>query len=147
MKKLVYLLVLLGLVAMSQPNQAQFKDWGTKLGFRGSILFPENDFANFGFGGANNTSFDWFKASWLGEAFFAFELTNQLELSINAGYGSYAGKAYFDDPNVTKFGEYKTRIIPVSLRFSCKSIRCKRMESFCISWRWSNELQHRHETN
>ena len=72
MKKLIYLFVLLGLAAMSQPNYAQFNDWGTKFGFRGSMLFPENEFANFGFSGDNNTSFDWFKTSWLGEGFFAF---------------------------------------------------------------------------
>ena len=116
MKKLVYLFVILGLVAMSQPSHAQFNDWGTKFGFRGGILFPENEFANFGFSGNNNTSFDWFKASWLAEGFFAFELTDALELSLNAGYGSYAGKAYFDDPNVN-YGEYESTIIPVSIRF------------------------------
>ncbi|HCY76083.1 MAG TPA: hypothetical protein DHV28_09200 [Ignavibacteriales bacterium] len=116
MKKLVYLLVLIGLVAMSQPNQAQFKDWGTKFGIRGSILFPENEFANMGFGGNDNFSFDWFKASYLGEAFFGFELTKALEMSINGGYGKYAGKAYFDNADVT-FGEYETTIIPISLRF------------------------------
>jgi len=115
MKKLIYILVLIGLVVMSQPNFAQFNDWGTKFGFRGGILLPENEFANFGFGGDNNTSFDWFKASWLGEGFFAFELTDALELSLNAGYGSYAGKAYFDDPN-DNYGEYESTIIPLSLR-------------------------------
>ena len=117
MRKLVYLFVIVGLVAMSQQNYAQFKDWGTKFGIRGSILFPENEFANFGFSGNDNTSFDWFKASWLGEAFFGFELTKALELSINGGYGKYAGMAYFDDANVTTFGEYETTIIPIHLRF------------------------------
>ena len=116
MKKLVFLLAIVGLVAMSQQNYGQFKDWGTKFGIRGSILFPENEFANLGLSGNDNTSFDWFKASWLGEAFFGFELTKTLELSINAGYGKYAGKAYFDDASVTKFGEYETTIIPIHLR-------------------------------
>ncbi len=116
MKKLIYLLVLLGLVVMSQPNYAQFSEWGTKFGFRGSILFPENEFANLGVSGMDDMSFDWFKTSWLGEGFFAFELTEALELSLNAGYGSYAGKAYFDDASVTTYGEYETTIIPVSLR-------------------------------
>jgi len=116
MKRLIYAVVLLGLVAMSQPNYAQFNDWGTKFGFRGSMMFPENEFANFGFSGENNTSFDWWKVSWLGEGFFAFELTDALELSLNAGYGSYAGKAYFDDPNVN-YGEYESTIIPLSIRF------------------------------
>ena len=116
MKKLIYLLVILGLVAMSQPNYAQFKDWGTKFGFRGSILFPENEFANLGFSGNDNFSFDWFKASWLGEGFFAVELNNALELSLNAGYGKYAGQAYFENAAVG-YGEYESSIIPISLRF------------------------------
>jgi outer membrane protein OmpA-like peptidoglycan-associated protein len=115
MKKLVYLFVIVGLVAMSQQSYAQFKDWGTKFGVRGSILFPENEFANLGFNGNDNTSFDWFKASWLGEAFFGFELTKALELSINGGYGKYAGKAYFDVVN--EQNEFETTIIPLHLRF------------------------------
>jgi len=116
MKKLAYLIVLVGLVAMSQQNYAQFSEWGTKFGFRGSMLFPQNEFANLGFSGDNNTSFDWFKPSILGEGFFAFELTEAFELSLNAGYGNYDGKAYFDDAAVT-FGEYKSTIIPVTIQF------------------------------
>jgi outer membrane protein OmpA-like peptidoglycan-associated protein len=116
MKKLIYTFVILGLIAMSQPNIAQFKDWGTKFGFRGSILFPENEFANLGLSGNDNTSFDWFKTSYLVEGYYAIELNNALELSLNAGYGKYAGMAYFDDPNVTN-GEYESTIIPVTLRF------------------------------
>src|SRR3989339_657741 len=115
MKKTIFFLVLVGLVVICQLNYAQFKDWETKFGFRGSILFPENDFANLGFSGNDNTSFDWFKVSWLGEAFFAFELTKALELSINGGYGSYSGVAYKKDPN-NSWGEYETTIIPIHLR-------------------------------
>lgn len=117
MKKIIYTIVILGLIAMSQPNIAQFKDWGTKFGVRGSILFPENEFANLGFSGNDNTSFDWFKTSYLAEGFFAVELNNALELSLNAGYGKYAGMAYFTDPNITTWGEYETTIIPITLRF------------------------------
>jgi len=115
MKKLIYLFVIVGLVAMSQQNYAQFKDWGTKFGIRGSILFPENEFANLGFSGNDNTSFDWFKTSYLGEAFFGFELSKALELSINGGYGKYAGVAMQEEGS--DFGEYETTIIPISLRF------------------------------
>ena len=115
MKKLVYLLIVVGLVVMSQQNYGQFKDWGTKFGVRGSILFPENEFANLGFSGNDNTSFDWFKTSYLGEAFFGFELTKALEMSINAGYGKYAGVAM--QAEGTDFGEYETTIIPIHLRF------------------------------
>jgi outer membrane protein OmpA-like peptidoglycan-associated protein len=116
MKKLIYVFVIFGLVAMSQPNIAQFKDWGTKFGVRGSILFPENEFANLGFSGNDNTSFDWFKTSWLAEGYFAIELNNSFEMSLNAGYGKYAGLAYFDNP-IPGYGEYESTIIPISLRF------------------------------
>lgn len=115
MKKLTYLLVIFGLLLMTGVSQAQFKDWGTKFGLRGSILFPENEFANLGFSGNDNTSFDWFKASWLGEAFFGFELTKALEMQLTGGYGSYAGVAMQGEG--TDFGEYKTTIIPIHLRF------------------------------
>jgi outer membrane protein OmpA-like peptidoglycan-associated protein len=116
MKKITYLLILLAFALTTMPSQAQFKDWGTKFGLRGNILFPENEFANLGVSGNNDFSFDWFKTSYLGEAFFGFELTRALELSINAGYGKYSGKAYFTDKNVN-FGEYETTIIPIDLRF------------------------------
>ncbi len=116
MKKLIYLLVIFGLCAIMQPTEAQFKDWGTKFGLRGSILFPENEFANLGSGGNDNFSFDWFKASYLGEAFFAFELTKALEMQLAGGYGKYAGVAMFDNKDAG-LGEYETTIIPITLRF------------------------------
>lgn len=115
MKKLTYFLILAVLITFSQQNFAQLKDYGQKFGVRGSILFPENEFANLGFSGNDNFSFDWYKGSWLGEAFFGFELTRALELSINGGYGKYSGKAYFDDANTT-FGEYETKLVPIHLR-------------------------------
>ena len=124
MKKLVYLIVLFGLVTISEFNHAQFKDWGTKFGFRGGILFPENEFANLGFSGNDDFSFDWFKASWLGEGFFAVELNNTLELSINAGYGKYSGKAYTKNINAG-FGEYESTIIPISLRIRVNPFNLK----------------------
>jgi len=116
MKKLIYLFVLLGLVAMTQPNYAQFKDWGTKFGLRYNQLFPENEFANLGFSGNDNTSFDWFKLSYLAEGFFAFELSKSIEMQVTAGYGKYAGEAYFADVNAS-YGEYESTIIPIHLRF------------------------------
>src|SRR4030066_1795720 len=125
MKKTVFFLVLVGLVVISQQTYAQFKDWGTKFGFRGSILFPENEFANLGFSGNDNTSFDWFKASWLGEAFFAYELTKALEMAINGGYGKYAGKAYGGSTNIISYGEYETTIIPIYLRFRVSPFEIK----------------------
>ncbi len=116
MRKLIYMLTIFGLIVMMQPTQAQFKDWGTKFGLRGSVLFPENEFANLGFSGNDNFSFDWFKASFLGEAFFAFELTKALEMQLAGGYGKYAGVAMFDNKDAG-LGEYETTIIPITLRF------------------------------
>lgn len=114
MKKLSYILILLAVIFATVPSEAQFKDWGTKFGIRGSVLFPENEFANLGFGGNDNFSFDWFEFSYLGEAYFGFELTKALELQLTGGYGKYSGKAMFSDDLGTK---YETSIIPITLRF------------------------------
>ena len=115
MKKIVYLFVLIGLVLMSQPSQAQFKDWGTKFGIRGSMLFPENEFSNVGFGGNDNFSFDSWQFSWLGEAFFGVELSKAVELQLSAGYGKYIGLAIQEEGS--DYGEYETKFIPITLRF------------------------------
>ena len=115
MKKVSFILILLTVVLATTPSYTQFKDWGNKIGLRGSILFPENEFANLGFSGNNDFSFDWFKFSSLGEAFFGIRASKALELQLTLGYGYYTGKAYFDDPNIS-YGEYKTTIIPVNLR-------------------------------
>jgi outer membrane protein OmpA-like peptidoglycan-associated protein len=100
---------------VSSFTSAQFKDWGTKFGFRGNVVIPENEFKNVGFTGDNDDfSFDSYVFSYLAEGFLAFELTNALELQLVAGYGTYAGKAMFGAD--TDFGEYEATIIPVNLR-------------------------------
>jgi outer membrane protein OmpA-like peptidoglycan-associated protein len=110
MKKL-YLFLILILFGISITTNAQFKDWGTKFGARYSLLFPQNEFPNVGFGGNDKFSFEHYTMSYLLEGFVGFELTRVLELDINAGYGSYAG-FQFDYT-----GYYKSEIIPVGLRF------------------------------
>jgi outer membrane protein OmpA-like peptidoglycan-associated protein len=115
MKKLIYLLILVGLVMMSQQNFAQYKDWGTKFGIRYSQLAPENEFKNIGFGGNDDFSFDSYKFSYLAQAFLGIELSRALELQINAGYGTYAGKAMWSTDS--DYGEYESTIIPASLVF------------------------------
>ena len=115
MKNFTFIILLLTTVLTTVPSHAQFKDWGTKVGLRGNILFPENEFANFGFSGNDDMSFDWYKFSYLGEAFFGFGITKALELHLTLGYGIYSGTAYFENPDVT-YGEYKTTLIPVNLR-------------------------------
>jgi outer membrane protein OmpA-like peptidoglycan-associated protein len=114
MKKIIYFLVLIGLIIMNQSGYAQFKDWGTKFGFRGNLLLPQNEFVNTGFGGNDDFSFDTYKTSYLVEGLLGIELTRVLELQINAGYGKYAGSAQFSSG--AEYGEYETTIIPLNLR-------------------------------
>jgi outer membrane protein OmpA-like peptidoglycan-associated protein len=115
MKIFASIILLLTTVLTTVPSLAQFKDLGTKVGLRGNILFPENEFANLGLSGNDDMSFDWFKFSSLGEAFFGFQTSKTLELQLTLGYGYYTGEAYLDDSNIS-YGEYKTTIIPVNLR-------------------------------
>jgi outer membrane protein OmpA-like peptidoglycan-associated protein len=108
-KKFFLILVLLCL-----PVQAQFNEWGSKFGLRGSLLFPENEYANLGFSGNDDFSFDWYKTSLLGEAFAGFELSKLFELQVTGGYGYYTGRAVFQKDSY--FGDYKSTIIPLTLR-------------------------------
>jgi len=114
MKKIIYFLVLIGLILMNQSGYAQFKDWGTKFGFRGNLLLPQNEFVNTGFGSNDDFSFDSYKSSYLVEGFLAVELTRVIELQFVAGYGKYTGNAVLSSG--TEFGEYQTTIIPINLR-------------------------------
>ena len=104
------------LIFAQNLSYSQLKDWGTKIGLRANIVFPENDFANLGFSGNDDFSFEWYKFSYLGEAFFGLAATRSLEVNLNLGYGIYTGKAYFDNLD-ENYGEYKTTIIPVKLTF------------------------------
>lgn len=116
LKKRLFAFVVLLLILISFSANAQFRDWSTKFGIRSSILFPENEFANFGFWGNNDFSFDWFKFSYLSELFLGIRVSRISELQLTLGYGEYSGNAYFEDP-VLSYGSYKTAIIPVNLRF------------------------------
>jgi hypothetical protein len=93
MKKKSLILIMLAIVLTTISSRAQFKDWGNKVGLRGSILFPQNEFANLGFSGNDDFSFDWFKFSSLGEAFLGIRASKALELQLTLGYGYYTGKA------------------------------------------------------
>ncbi|MEO8398684.1 MAG: OmpA family protein [Ignavibacteriaceae bacterium] len=107
-KLITFLTVLL---IFSFSAQAQFKDWGTKLGLRYNQLFPENEFKNIGFGGKDKLSFDDYQFSYLAlaDAFISFELNKSFELQLNIGYGSYSGK-----DNLKSL--YRTEIIPIDIR-------------------------------
>ncbi len=105
------LLPFLLLISLQFTAQAQFKDWGTKLGLRYNQLFPENEFKNVGFMGNDKLSFDDYQFSYLAlaEGFIAFEITKTVEIQLNMGYGSYSGKDYLNSL-------YRTEIIPIDLR-------------------------------
>ncbi len=109
--KQVYLFLILILMGFSISTNAQFKEWGSKFGARYNLLLPQNEFPNVGFGDNDKFSFDNYTMSYLLEGFVGFELTRELELDINAGYGSYAGYQF------NNVGYYKSEIIPVGLRF------------------------------
>jgi outer membrane protein OmpA-like peptidoglycan-associated protein len=119
MKKITFLMLLLTIVFVTTPSNAQFKDWGTKFGLRANFLFPQNEFENLGFGYNNDFS----AASYLGEAFFGFELTRSLELQLTGGYGKYLGNAIL--AKGTDYGEYKSTIIPINLRLRVSPLDLK----------------------
>src|SRR5512135_479719 len=110
--KQIYIFLIVIVFGFGITTNAQFKDWGTKFGARYSLLLPQNEFPNVGFGENDKFSFDNYTMSYLLEGFVGWELTKALELDINAGYGSYAG-FQFD-----YIGYYKTEIIPVGVRLS-----------------------------
>lgn len=115
MKKWIYSLVLFFLFLQTSYPQAKFNDWGTKFGVKGSLLFPENEFVNFGISGDDNLSFDWFKYSSLFQVYFGVELSKTMELQLNIGNGSYAGQAILPETD-SAYGSYQTSILPIDLR-------------------------------
>jgi len=105
MKKLFYLLLLFGLVAMSQPNFAQFSDYSTKFGLQINGLLPDTEFDK----DLRPDDAD-FKFSYLGRLFIRFELgTESLEAELGGGYGSLSGVDFNNN-------EWKTTIIPFDFR-------------------------------
>lgn len=116
MNKVRVILFLFVIIMTSNLSYSQLKDWGSKIGIRANLLFPENDFANLGFSNNDDFSFDWYEFSFLNQAFFGLAATKSLEVHLTFGYGTYSGKAYFDSPE-NSYGKYKTTIIPVNLTF------------------------------
>jgi outer membrane protein OmpA-like peptidoglycan-associated protein/opacity protein-like surface antigen len=105
MKKLIYILVLIGLSGISQTLQAQFNDYSTKFGFQINGLLPDTEFdKDLRPDGAD------FKFSYLGRLFMRFELgTEILETELGAGYGTLSGVDFTNS-------EWKTTIIPLDIR-------------------------------
>lgn len=100
-----YLITILFLIiGVFHNSQAQFKEWGTKLGLRYNLLLPVNEFNPI-----KELSFTNYQFSWLAQGFLAFELTKSVELQLTAGYGFYRGLDLNDKV-------YRTDLIPLDLR-------------------------------
>lgn len=95
--------------------QSNFKDWGNKIGIKSNLLFPQNEFTNFGIVGNDDLSFKWFKFSHLFQVFYAYEFSKTNELHINVGHGFYSGRAYDKKKDVIN-GSFESNITPIDLR-------------------------------
>ena len=101
----IYILVLIMLsFCFSLNSQAQFKEWGAKIGLRYHQLLPVNEFNSI-----EEISLSNYQFSWLAQGFLAFELTKATELQLAAGYGFYRGSDFSNSV-------YRTDIIPLDLR-------------------------------
>jgi len=83
--------------------QAQFTTEGVQFGIQFNGLYPANDFSKEDLIGS-------YELSYLGRAFFRFELMEGLQAELGGGYGIYSGKDLVDV-------KYKTEIYPFDLRF------------------------------
>lgn len=113
MNKVILIMILL--ISNSILAQDYFKHWGNKVGVRSNLLFPQNEFSNFGIFGNDDLSFKWYKFSHLFQIFYGYELSRTNELHLNVGHGAYRGRAYDKSKNVIN-GEFDATIIPIDLR-------------------------------
>lgn len=104
MKKIIYLILIM-VIGYHVSSQAQFKEWGTKLGLRYNQILPITEFNEY-----ETLTLRDYEFSFIAQGFLAFELTPALEIQINAGYGQYAGVDF-------QKNKYSTDIIPIDLRF------------------------------
>ncbi len=89
---------------MLNATFAQFKEWGTKIGFRFNQVMPVNEFNKI-----DKLTIKNYQFSWLAQGFLAIELTKATELQLTAGYGFYRGTDFTSSV-------YRTDFIPVDLR-------------------------------
>ncbi len=114
MKKLFYIIVLVGLAVLSKPTYAQFSDYSTKFGLQFNGLLPDTEFDK----DLKPDNAD-FKFSYLGRLFIRFELgTEILEAEAGAGYGVLTGVDFTNN-------EWKTTIIPLDVRLILSPLNTK----------------------
>lgn len=115
MKKLIYFLVLIGLVALTQPTLAQFNDYTTKYGFQINGLLPDTEFDK----DLRPSAYAGFEFSYLTRLFMRFELgTEILETEIGAGYGSLSGVDFTNS-------KWRTTIVPFDIRLIFNPLETK----------------------
>lgn len=115
MKTHITLSIFLILLITNIQAQNNFRNWGHKIGVRTNLLFPQNEFTNFGIFGNDDLSFKWFKFSHIFQAYYGYELSQTNELHINIGHGFYAGRAY-DKSNDVVNGSFESSITPIDVR-------------------------------
>jgi outer membrane protein OmpA-like peptidoglycan-associated protein len=103
MKKHFFVIIILAL-SFQYNSEAQFKEWGTKLGLRYNQLLPVNEFNPI-----EKIKFANYQFSWLAQGFISFELTKATELQFTGGYGFYRGSDFTE-------AFYRTDIVPLDLR-------------------------------
>lgn len=111
-----YLSLIIFLLLFNTLNaQDNFRYWGHKVGIRSNIIFPQNEFSNFGIFGNDDLSFKWFKFSHLFQAYYGYELSRTNELHLNVGHGFYTGRAYDKKKDLVN-GSFESTITPIDLR-------------------------------
>jgi outer membrane protein OmpA-like peptidoglycan-associated protein len=96
-------LLIVSLFVLSIHSYAQFTTEGVQFGIQANGLYPANEFSREDVTGS-------YELSYLGRAFFRFQVIKGLQAEIGGGYGIYAGKDYVEE-------KYETEIVPVELRF------------------------------
>ncbi len=115
MKPYITLIIFLTIFIENIQAQNNFRNWGHKVGIRTNLLFPQNEFTNFGLFGNDDLSFKWFKFSHLFQVYYGYEFSKTNELHINIGHGFYAGRAYDKSKDVVN-GSFESSITPIDLR-------------------------------
>ncbi len=114
MKKIIFIFCLVFYLS-NISAQDNFKHWGHKIGIRTNLLFPQNEFTNFGIFGNDDLSFKWFKFSNLFQTYYGYEISETNELHLNIGHGFYSGRAYDKSKDVIN-GSFESSLTPIDLR-------------------------------
>ena len=93
-----WIMVLPLLFLFAITSKAQFRDYEVKFGLQPHFLLQDTEFSN-----------DSYELSYMARGFFRFELLDQLEAEIGAGYGILKGNDFVGTT-------YRTDMVPVDFR-------------------------------